>query len=323
MNQQNSQARGFTLIEVLAATAIMSLVILVVLSLTTNVLSVWNKSTGKLDSNYEARVALDLMANDLETLVMRNRDFCWIQVDYASPDHPLSYDGALPKMPEMYFMTRVEDRPRYSNTDADGDGKSDPIYGDICAVTYKVLYQNPLNPNDQTEFPMFGLYRFIVDSQHTFTDVMDTSSGNSTDELKALIAVSGYLDEAGDVASVSDKGIDATIAQSENFLSANVVDLRVVFWYLEPSTGNLVPITTGKTAAGDPIDFTYTDKLYVDGTATPGTLEYVDISVTVMSPEGLAAVQSGSVESDITWHDLVAQYGTTFSRRVQIMAKPL
>lgn len=311
---QSSKARGFTLIEILAATAIMSVVILVVLSLTTNVLNVWNRSTGKLGSNYEARVALDLMANDLETLVMRNRPFCWIEVNYASPAHPLSYSGALPQMPEMYFMARVEDRPRFNNA-------GDAIYGDICAVGYRVFYQNPLDPGNQTDFPMFGLYRFAIDSERTFTNVMDTG-GDPAPSLSALMTGSKYLDENGEEKTVGS--LEGVMQGAENFLSANIVDVRAVFWYLDAESKQLVAITDTGDEHGAPRPFTYTDRLNIVGDEdASGTLEYVDIAITVMSPDGLAVMESNSVTTDTDWFDLVAQYGTTFSRRVQIMAKPL
>lgn len=315
--QKQKTSRGFTLIEVLAATGIMTVVILIVLSMTTNVLSVWNKSSGKLGANYEARVALDLLANDFETLVMRNRPFCWIQVDYAQPDHDLSdYSGALPNMPQMYFMARVEDRPRY--TSSSSGGEPEPIYGDICAVAYRVLYQDPINPGSG-DYPMFGLYRFVIDSEHTFTDVMNVPEGEDADELASLMIGSEFRNEVGDIETVDAD----TIRQDENFLSANIVDMRVVFYYLDPETGDILPITEGNEEDAPPVNFTYTDTLNIQGSSVPGTLEYVDIAITVMTSEGLSVMESRSAESGVSWHDLVAQYGTTFSRRVPIMAKPL
>lgn len=324
--------RGFTLIEVLAATGIMAVVILVVLSLTTNVLTHWNRSTGKLSSNYEARVALDILANDLESLVMRNRPFCWIQVDYVEPDHgSISYANAIPEMPQMYFMARVEDRPRFTSDDDDGDGQPDPIYGDICTVAYRLIYQNPLDPgaNNPEDLPIFGLYRFVIDSFFTFQYVMDTGDSDSNgqpdplDKLAPQMLTSKYRDENGD-----EQDVEAdTISQDENFLSANIVNLRAVFWYTDPTESDpanqLKAITSTEDASGDPISFTYTNRLNIDGRgAVPGTLEYVDISVTVMSPEGLAIMESESIDTN-DWDEVVAQYGTTFSRRVHIMAKPL
>lgn len=328
MRQSQYKSRGFTLIEVLAATGIMAVVILVVLSMTTNVLSVWNRSSGKLNSNYEARVALDLLATDFETLVMRNRPFCWIEVKYSEPDAgDLDYGGALPLMPELYFMARVEDRPRFTSNSSGGDPER--IYGDICAVAYRVLYQDPIDP-DKNEFPMFGLYRFIIDSEFTFTDVMNAPTdgdGNvlPVDSLLEQMKDSQYRDENGDVQRV-DTDIIKTIQMAENFLSANIVDMRVVFYYSDPLNNNQIkPITVGNSPTGDPLPFIYSNALYINNSSTsiPGTLEFVDIAITVMSPEGLAIVESESAEAGVNWPQLVTQYGTTFSRRVPIMAKPL
>ncbi|WP_309384216.1 PulJ/GspJ family protein [Cerasicoccus frondis] len=330
--KQDFKARGFTLIEILAATGIMTVVILIVLSLTTNVLSVWNRSTGQLTANYEARVALDIMATDLETMVLRNRDFCWLDVRYERPTSTgITYTGALPTMPEFYFMARVEDRPRFS-----GASGTSPVYGDICAVGYKVLYQDPLTPTGGA-YPMFGLYRFLIDSEHTFTDVM--SAGSGVDLKTAMESGDGsgaeYYNQDGVATNVDS--IDTTIASAENFLSANVVDLNVIFWYHDTNLDLILPLngdwaansskTKGAvmTVESEGVDFTYTNQLNAEGAAiaAKGTLEFVDISVTVMSPEGMKIIQNNAANIDENWHELVAQYGQTFSRRVQIMAKPL
>ncbi|WP_309397949.1 PulJ/GspJ family protein [Cerasicoccus maritimus] len=318
---KDTKAKGFTLIEILAATGIMTIIILIVLSLTTNVLTVWNRSTGQLTANYEARVALDIMATDLETMVLRNRDFCWLDVIYDEPSTSTqieSFDGALPEMPEIYFMARVEDRPRETSGGL-------PIYGDICTVGYALKYQDPVTggtASSSSTFPMFGLYRLLIDSEHTFEDVM----GSDQALLRDAIMDSGYYDQHGNVGTVNIN----TISRMENFLAANIVDFSLVFWYTDEN-GELRSITSGGDGTGDGQNFQYTNKLnIVDDPTVTGTLEFVDITVTVMSNEGMQLIQNndasvlkGSDGDTDLWFKLVDEYGQTFSRRIQIMAKPL
>lgn len=340
MKKHAKQARGFTLIEILAATGIMTVVILIVLSLTTNVLSVWNKSTGQLTSNYEARIALDVLETDLGTMVLRNRDFCWVQVKYEEPKKgDLEYTDAIPKMPELYFLARVEDRPRYSGSGGVNSYATNTVYGDICAVAYRMVYQDPVTKGTSvpTDFPMFGLYRFVVDSESTFTDIMSQTSDTPGVPLELYDMMDankfGYIDETGlKVPKSSSPGVDSLIVEMENFLAAGIVDLSVIFWYstIDSTTGQLDyrAITNTGDASGTPLDFIYTDRLIIEEKpGESGTLEFVDISLTVISPEGMSIMHdvdkmSGSIDVG-GWHDLVAQYGQTYTRRVQIMAKPL
>ncbi|MEM8550131.1 MAG: prepilin-type N-terminal cleavage/methylation domain-containing protein, partial [Verrucomicrobiota bacterium] len=75
-----SRRSGFTLIELLAATGIMVVLVLLVLNLTTQVLDTWSYSTGKLTQNFESRMAIDMLSEDLQTAVFRNNQEPWLEV---------------------------------------------------------------------------------------------------------------------------------------------------------------------------------------------------------------------------------------------------
>lgn len=321
--------RGFTLIEVLTATGIMTVVILVVLSLTTNVLNIWNRSTGKLSANYEARVALDILARDLESMILRNRDQCWLEVIYAEPngaDVISDYQDAVPQTASIYLLAPVIDRPRYNST-------GNEILGDVCLEVFSLAYRNPFTgSNDSSPPPLFGLYRFVVDAENTFEHVLSIASYIAAPNQNLLSGLTPqYYDEDGNLApstallDVSDS--DSTIFESENFLSANIVDFQIIFWYRRLTDGTFEALTNSGDATGDPISFVYANGIYrlgtVDKIVNAGPLEFADITITVMSEEGMALVENADATDTTEWHELVAQYSTTFTRRIQIMSRPL
>ena len=87
MNQTKQQA-AFTLVEVMVATVIMVILMGMVITITGRVLDVWAKSSGKLSANAEARIAMELLTQDLESTVFRNNGQQWLRVD-----GPESVDG--------------------------------------------------------------------------------------------------------------------------------------------------------------------------------------------------------------------------------------
>ena len=64
--------RAFTLIEILVASSVMVVLVGIVAYITGSVMNSWNRSSGKLSSNAEARLALDLLTQDLEAAVERS-----------------------------------------------------------------------------------------------------------------------------------------------------------------------------------------------------------------------------------------------------------
>ena len=73
--------RAFTLIEIMVASVIMVVLVGLVIQITSEVLKVWTRSSGKLAANAEARIAMDMITQDLETAVFRNNGQQWLRVD--------------------------------------------------------------------------------------------------------------------------------------------------------------------------------------------------------------------------------------------------
>ena len=93
ISRRHRRNRAFTLIEIMVATVIMVIMVGLVVQITGEVLKVWNRSSGKLAANAEARIALDLLTQDLETAVFRNNGQRWLEAEQTDFEDPLSSGG--------------------------------------------------------------------------------------------------------------------------------------------------------------------------------------------------------------------------------------
>ena len=75
------KSKGFTLIEILVTTTIMVLLAGFAIQITGQVINVWSRSSAKLATVAEARVAMDVIANDLEGIVLRNDGYEWFRAE--------------------------------------------------------------------------------------------------------------------------------------------------------------------------------------------------------------------------------------------------
>ena len=71
LNRGTTERRGFTLIELMAATALMMALVAMVLTLTNTVLTSWNNAARQLSANFGAKQAMDIMATDLESAIVK------------------------------------------------------------------------------------------------------------------------------------------------------------------------------------------------------------------------------------------------------------
>ena len=162
-NSQKKRQSAFTLIEIMVASVIMIVLTGLVIQITSEVLKVWNRSSGKLAANAEARIVMDLLTQDLETAVFRNNGQRWLE---AETKDIASVAGYQPQTINLLLFSPALDRPLE-------DKNSNVIPGDICAVQYELVYQNPVNGGtSKAEDNMFALHRRVIDPSTTFNRIM-------------------------------------------------------------------------------------------------------------------------------------------------------
>ena len=289
----------------MVATVIMVIMVGLVIWITSQVLNVWNKSTGKLAANAEARIAMDFLTSDLEAAVFRNNGQQWMRVEGGAGGNLLASN------PPPYASQTVALKFFSSVTDSNPG-----IAGDICGVSYRLAYQGSYNGAAAPD--VYALYRAIEEPDITFNTLL--AAGNLT--LPTTSIWNG-----------------ATVTNPDNFLAANVVDFQVFLYSINPTDdrelalnpvqgddGNPVQGDDGNPvqgAGGNMFDYVYGGD--VSGLVlAPGVNDvpilpsYADIILRVISEEAMALLSSGNfAQSGFATADAyIAANSQVFTRRV-------
>jgi prepilin-type N-terminal cleavage/methylation domain-containing protein len=299
IKMKNKAKRAFTLIEIMVATVIMVVLVGLVIQITSEVLKVWTRSSGKLAANAEARIAMDLITQDLETAVFRNNGQQWLRVEGPETTGGNYQDDTV----SLKLFSPALDRPK-----EDASGVAIP--GDICAIGYRLQHKESYAGGDD----VYALYRMVANSRQTFDEYMGTGASGPQLEL------------TGENTDQDDWSV-ATITANENYLVSNIVEFKVLI-YLNDGTGD------PENADEDTLALTDAHVYAYGGTGGLTTqLLYADVILTIVSDEGLELLRllndgrAGTGYEDVgteTAEDqVVREHGQTFIRRVNFMAHPL
>ena len=304
-SRQKKHQSAFTLIEIMVATVVMIVLTGLVIQITSEVLKVWNRSSGKLSANAEARIAMDLLTQDMETAVFRNSGLRWLE---AETKEIASVAGYQPQTINLLLFSPALDRPL-----KDKDSKVIP--GDICAVQYELVYQNPVSGgSSRAEDNMFALHRRVIDPSTTFNQIM----GEGNQETFTS------WDDAIVTPVVTTLSLDPYPAPEDpqNYLAGHVANFTVEFYVIDNNGDEVIvpsPIKFGGTAP-------------TVGSSAPSLafpLAYAEISLTILSDEGTKLLQNLDANRGGTGFDfgdgegIVRQHGEVFTRRVNFLARPL
>lgn len=251
----------------MAASAIMTIIVLAVLSVTTNILNTWNRASGELKNKFDGTVVGNILQEDFESIMIKKDGRAWLQVDYPENVSVLSGTNYLDptplKPPEIMFFSSTVLRPRYTRDQISSANQSDdtrskqavPIPGSVCAIKYQLAVKSPFmtassdssgNENQYNAF--FGLYRAVIDPRSTVLEAMgDTVQGytNDVNSESYRYALSNNLWQKSctiiDEQGLEQPGQDLrgwTLAP-ENLLVMNLVDFRLTLgvFYKNPNSG--------------------------------------------------------------------------------------
>ncbi len=305
LSRQKKHQNAFTLIEIMVASVVMIVLTGLVIQITSEVLKAWNRSSGKLSANAEARIAMDLLTQDLETAVFRNNGLRWLEAETKDID---SVAGYQPQTINLLLFSPALDRPL-----EDKDGKVIP--GDICAVQYELLYQNPVSgETSKPDDNMFALHRRVIDPSTTFNQIMGEGNQETftswNDAIVTPVTTTLSLDPY------------PAPEDPQNYLAGHVANFIVDF-YVVDDDGDEVKVPS-------PIKFGGTAPTV--GSSAPSLafpLAYAEISLTILSDEGTKLLQNLAANRGGTGFDLgdgegiVRQHGEVFTRRVNFLARPL
>lgn len=168
---RKSSRRGFTLVELLVAMAITTLIILVLVGVTSVAIDTWKRSRSEVRAANQGKAMIDSMARDLEAMVMRTgNSFQWLHAETPSTLPGADSGGKIKEAStnalDLEFFTSVTDR--YDG----GIGTDDDKGGDISGVSYKLVYEDPLTASANSDYGTFALHRVLVNPDLTYKDLL-------------------------------------------------------------------------------------------------------------------------------------------------------
>lgn len=275
MKTQSGSAlkRGFTLMELMVAMAITTIIVTVLVSITSIALETWNRSRAELRASRQAKAMIDTMARDFESLVIRSGNKNqWLSA--VTSTRTIGDQMESTNASELIFFSAVTDR-----YDGNVGNVAANLGGDVSCIAYQLEYKDPVDPGS-SEFETFVLNRLLVNPDETFAQLL------GKEDLVA--AFSSFATSIGD---------------SENFVCENVFQFTVTF-HMQVTQGTgasativNVPVTIGQsntaqTTKSFKIMGNGIETELAGGTVTPeelaaGRLTAMEISVTVISDFGI------------------------------------
>jgi prepilin-type N-terminal cleavage/methylation domain-containing protein len=295
----NARSRkGFTLLELMVAMAITTIIVTVLVSITAIAIDTWNRSRSELRAARQAKSMVDTMARDFEAMVTRSgNNFEWLVADSGAAGS--AGDGPLPSTnsAQLVFFTAATDRYKGNI------GKADDLGGDVSCVGYELFWKDPVDQAG-TAFKTFVLNRLLVDPKPAFDSLL------------------GQIDLAGKFPGTP--GSSGSIGDSDNFVCENLFQFTIAFHLsVTPSTGG-TPVPRTVTIGPDGT----VRKISIKGNGIEtnpanadlksAKLTAVEISLTVLSDTGIDQLRRRGNFSGNQQSEFMAKHAYQYSKLVQV-----
>lgn len=300
--------RGFTIIELLVSMAITLVIMLVLTSVTSFAVDAYRKSRNDVRQARIANVAIEAMADDLQSLVyIKGLDFNWLFMGDApsGTGGPAGLDSPNPTW--LIFASAVQDR--YEGAE---ESSGDHEGGDVCLINYQLLYRDPITQDAGSQYALFSLYRQRIDPRDVIeNELLGTLEDDSN--LKGTYEASSF---ANDIDSPS------------NFLVENVYSLTVTLVGetlkdpTNPSLGHdLIRIPYQATGGGAgsfsevEVRGNRIETIPADSEASLARIRSIEISMTILTDEGSTIIQ-GNPAFDL--ETILDRYSRQYTRTVYL-----
>ncbi len=332
MEIKKQKKRGaFTLVELLAATAIMIVLVVFVTGIAINMLRIYDKTTAALSTSSDAAMVLEPLQADFLSASMPDDGNFWFEVRYSGAVDNVE----SPLAPTIMLFARPQDRIRRKRS------SSELLQGDLCTISYKLVHQSPFGSKYSTSSGnlVYGIYRAVLNAEDTLDTAVPYIIGRKGTNYSSKIPSKFWLgsDQITDPSDQKSYSISTWQTEVQNFLADGIVNLSLFFRYEDFSDGkqklavinnsNLVqwlrsayPSTTittfNKSIAASAGTIVFDDD---SDNATSGKLLSVDVSLTVLTPEGRERLQSlqeqnnsGKID-ETSYEDVLFEHGSTFT----------
>ncbi len=317
----SAHRHGFTLVELITAMAITSILVLVIMQLTNQGIALWKVVQEDVSTTSSSRVALQTMSRDLESFQMAggSNKYQWLfaKTDEATRNVPKGL--SIPRSVQCVFFASAPDRnpsvsssPSLRSNYRDARAHNMETQGDVNAIGYRLMYRDqilnlPGSGSDQKTFPLFSLYRQVVSPRETYEQLLGKESLESA-----------YVPFEKE--------------EEKNFLCENIIELNMIFTiqYAQEGatseTGRVayatvnVPVISSRGSSGRKVAV-YGDRIEANGQVYPNArIVSANLSITVLTEEGVALaeqVRQGRRRAPKA-ADFFARYTRSFSRLVTL-----
>jgi type II secretory pathway pseudopilin PulG len=309
--------KGFTLVELMVAMGIAIVIMSMLVGITNVAMGAWQRSRAEVRASRQAKAMLDVMARDLESIVIRSGNinewlYCKTVDNLPGTDREKSTNAA-----ELIFFTSATDRYQGAL------GTPKDLGGDVCAVSYKLAFQDPL---DASENPTstFVFYRQLVDPKPTFDSLLA-----KPDLEQAFTAVGG--NNRFETATSNSSSTDSQY----NFVCENVYQYSITFRVdvSDPATvGSFIKpvrVTLGESGSANEFRI-YGDRIDTDGSPASGAMSVTnaqlqsgkvtgcEISITVLSDTGINQLKTRTFTDDKAKAKFLQEHSYEFTKSVDL-----
>lgn len=261
MNRCLPGRRGFTILELLVATAVMALFLVLASQVVSSSLSQWGFANDKMSANLQARLAFDWLGRDLQSACLADDGSEWLRIEPSDPAQTTDAHGHAMKGSWLMCYSQPA-QPHKDPADPAAPKISGPV-----AVSYSLGYLDPM-VNSGTR-KQFALLRTSVNPRDTFENM---GVGN----LRTDFWDSGVL--------------GFTTIRPEDIVADNVVGFRVAAEFFP--AGAATPLLSNPAQ-----EFAYGPDGVVtaNGSTYPGaTLTAFEITLWLLDTKSAARMNSGS-----------------------------
>jgi prepilin-type N-terminal cleavage/methylation domain-containing protein len=347
--------RGFTLVEVLVATAVTALLAGLMITVISNVMSAWRRSADSLQTNAQAKLTLEYLAQDLGATFMRRDSRAWliatVQPDqtgagdaggtlgswnasgggtmkpgWASPGSPTSSLDLAPSSNRLedcrfgmagVWLRLVTGVPDSNNTSGIQQTSAARVVG------YQIV-RHPLSSSSSATATRYALFRAEVRPFHDTAGSQAASTFVNGYDLGAAAYTTATANNLADTGNIRR-------ARRDILLANNIIDFGVRF-FVRDASGNLVlAFPTSNTNRG----FAATTNTafspggssvtYSGAVMSYGFPEVAEVFVRVLTEEGarqIEALESGKLPG-LDWWTIVSAHSQVYTRRIVIAGRPL
>ena len=295
------RGKGFTLVELLVAMGVTTLILTLLVSITGVALDGWRISRNKVRSAQQAEAAIEQLSRDFESLVIRKgNSFEWLYAGGVEDANTRQGGQGA----QLAFFTAATDR---YNGDLSGG------LGDVCGVGYRLVYKNPVS-NADDEFSVYGLYRELVNPDEAFDTLLakDSLGGangafnpffDEIDEISNFVCENIYQMTVGFLVEYTTMENDQVVTQYQR---VTVVDTA--------STGN--DQVSEFRLKGDSIDADLSDSQLMEEIRT-GRITAVDISLQVVTEAAMGVIRSEALNGE-RLQDFLEENSFRFGKTIPI-----